>query len=262
MSRTSRTSRICAAVVLGILVLVAVALAGPPSVPAAPGLSALGVSMDLKAPVAIGSIDPDVVYFVRLNEGESLDSALARAEVIATNESSGGRLFVLGAIPGTYVAVAAAYRKARSSQPMPLASGSPSRNVTVSVGFDPFQGEEVFRTYFAREDIESTTVVLGPDSFRYAGHLVVKQSLGIADGDEPQRRFQQVLEGKAAKQSGFMRAMTGTHSYRGSLRELQRDQATEAKFLEKAAKRLRKTDWAALLDKRRAALQGAPPAGP
>jgi len=182
--------------------------------------------------------------------------------VLATNEADGGRLLMLGAVPGTYAAVAAAYRKSTSHGPIPVATGHPSRNVTVTVGFDPFASEDVFRTYFSREIIESTLVAVGPDTFSYVGQLTVKQSTGIAKGDEVQRRFQEVLEGSSAKQSGFLRGMTGTYSYRGSLREFQRDRESEDQFLEKAAKRLRKTEWAALLEKRRAELRAASPTGP
>jgi len=198
------SDRITSVAVVSVLFLLAVA---PPAAAESPDTShaALGITLSLRAPVAIGSNDADVAYFVRLNEGESLDSALARGEVIATNDADDGRLLILGAIPGTYVAVAAAYRKTKSGGSTPLATGHPAKNVTVSIGFDPLGTEEAYRTYFARDFIESTMVSIGPDSFVYVGHLVVKQATGIAQGDEVQKHFQHVLEGKSAKRSGLRR---------------------------------------------------------
>jgi len=223
--------------------------------------AAIGITLSLRAPV-VGSVDPDAVYFVRLDAGESLDSALARGQVITTNEASGGRLLLLGTIPGTYVAVAAVYRETQAGEFVPIATVHLAKNVTVTVGFDPFATEDVYRTYFARDVIESTMVTVGLDSFVYVGQLTVKQSTGIAKGDEVQKHFQQVLEGKAARQPGFLRALSGTYSYRGSLREIRRDRESEERFLEKAGKRLKNTEWAALLEKRRAELQGSPSTKP
>src|SRR5512145_2879347 len=110
----ARTRRIAVAVPCAI----ALALATPATrgAPPEPGAAVVGITLSLRSPIGFSGIHAELVYFLRLNEGESVDSAIARGELITTTQARAEHLLLLGTGPGTYVAVAAAYRTSYSGQ--------------------------------------------------------------------------------------------------------------------------------------------------
>lgn len=217
--------------------------------------SVVGITLSLRSPIGFSGVLAEVVYFVRLNEGESPEAALARGQLLATHHAQADRLLLLGASPGTYVAVAASYRTSYSGQYLHAGTVRTGQSSAASAALDPFASEDVHRTYFAREVVESTRVVVGPDAFAYAGELELQQTQWIDEGDVIQLLVQQLLEPDSTGQPEGLRAPSQWISYEGALLQFRRDPEGELRFLEHARKKLKKTKWAAPLERRRAALR-------
>ena len=222
--------------------------------------SALGINVSVRKVIGIGNDDAQVVYFLKLDEGESFDAALSHGTLVASTLGDGGRVLLLDAAPGTYVAVAAAFAKKNQNQPSILSVDVVSTpHTTVSIGYDPFAHNlNVYRTYFEKDLIERTKVTVAPGCFEYAGDIHVDTSENVkGKGDDAQKLFQQALEGSVANEPGILRVLTGNNSFRGSLLEHKKDKASEQEFLQKAGKFLRQSTWSGVLAMRLAELQSS-----
>lgn len=197
-----------------------------------PQSSGLGIDVTLRAPVGIFSNSPTQIYFAK-TDGEG---GILQQSIIRSNYVKDGRAYLLNAQPGTYVAVAAFF----SRGPVPAAPLSPG--VSVSVGM----GRTSYTTYFSKELIEQTRVVLGANDFVFMGSYVVGQSVGLAGADAVQTHYQNVIAPDATT-GGLLHLMGGDYHYRGTLIDRKSDEHTRNEFVRNAKEDLAGSGWTARL---------------
>lgn len=221
----------------------------PPPGPIDDESSAIGVALKMReGPIHLTSKTPDVVLFVRLEEGESMADVLSKDVLIPSTLVDGEQAYLLNVSAGTYVAVAALYAVQQNSTPVPVTSQNVGSNMNVGVGIDMFGGENTYRSYFSMDLIERTQTVVGSHDFAFMGRFVGDQSTTFGDGDEAQVHFMKVLEGRD-EASGFVKDIfSKDHARRLSHHEASRDRDTEAKFFKNARKDLKETPWMMYLD--------------
>ena len=213
----------------------------------------LGFWLKMRAPLRFVNNKPDVVLFVRLEEGEGLDDLLEKKYTIASTAADGGYVYLLNANPGTWVAVAAiySYEKTETIEWASVNVGKTvhigSISVTGSVGltlYSEYTTKNTYRCYFSRDLIEQTKTKISGGSFTFGGRFVGDSSAKFGEGDEFQHHFMLLVEGRGEGRS-MLREMVGSeHSVRLSPHDLDRTPSAEEKFLNKAAIHLGKTGWA------------------
>lgn len=217
-----------------LLAMALVGCASPQAIPdvSQPQSSGLGIEVTLKAPIGLFSTKPDQIYFSKVdNEGGLLQQVIVRSNYIKD-----GRAYLLNALPGTYVAVAAFFSRA------PVPAAPPSGGFSVSIGV----GRTGYTTYFSQDFVEQTKVTIGPNDFIYMGSYVVDQSVGLARADAVQAHYKNVIAPGAATNTFFM-GMSGDVHYRGTLIERKNDEQSRNEFLRRAKEDLAGSAWAARL---------------
>jgi len=174
-----------------------------------PQSSGLGIDMTLMAPIGLFSAVPDDVYFVKI-EGEG---NLRQQQIVYSNFSKGGRVYLLNARPGSYVAVAASYLRP---------SGSTGSR---------------FTTHFSMELVQQTQVTVRENDFVFMGSYVVKSSMWLRGTDGVLTNSMNVM----------LMANAGEYLYRGILLERKNDEETHKEFFRKAKEDLAGSGWAARL---------------
>jgi len=224
--------------------LAACSTAPPPPGPIDDESSAIGISLKMReGPIHLTSKTPDVVLFVRLEEGESVDDVLSKEVLIPSTLVDGEQAYLLNVSAGTYAAVAALYAVEQKGTPIPVASQNVGSNMSVGVSIDMFGGKDTYRSYFSMDLIEKTRTEVGSHEFTFMGRFVGDQSTTFGDGDDAQVHFLKVLEGKD-EAAGFVKDIfSSDHARRLSFHEANRDRETEDKFFENARKHLKETPW-------------------
>lgn len=215
----------------------ALLIAGCTAIPvpkmADPQMSIIGIQIETQAPVGIFSHKPDVAYFVKIdNEG-----GISQNQVIPSNFTKDGRIYLLNARPGQYAAVAVF----RSQSGVPFAPApQPSISVSATVG------KTGYTTYFSKELIEATKVSVVPGEVIFMGSYVVKQSVGLEDAEPIQNHYANLLAPGASK-GGFGHLLSGDYHYRGITGEARRDNDARTEFIKRARGDLAEGDWGSIL---------------
>lgn len=173
-----------------------------------------GFAIELKVipPIGIFSYKPDQVYFVKIDNQDDL----LQQGIIRSNYVNDGRAYLLNARPGTYVAVGAysveAYRD--------------------------------FTTYFSKELVAKSKVVIRENDFVFMGNYVVKTSTEFDGVDEVQAHYKNVIA--PGQSTGFFAmGLGGPVHYRGASYELKNDEQTRNEFIRNAKEDLVGSGWAA-----------------
>lgn len=220
------------------LTAIAVALSGcvtPLPVPKldAEKNSGIGISVALRPPIPLFSQEPQIVYFVKLDN----ESELRQPVVIRSSYSKDGRVYLLNVPSGDYAAIAAFFYRPVPA-PMP--------------GFPPpphaLGGRLGFVTYFPEEMVKQTRVRLERGQFAFAGNYVVDQSFCCKNADPIQRHYAVVLSWRTTSDwRDPERIYSIDMTYSGSIREAKRDAASAAFFFGRAKDDLAEGGWAALI---------------
>ncbi len=184
-----------------------------------PQSSGFGIEVSLKSPMGIFSSKPDQVYFVKIDGG----GILLQQEIISSNYSKDGRAYLLNALPGTYVAVAAFFFSYQ------LAPGG--------------QNNKTFTTYFSKELVELTKVTVRANDFIFMGSYVVDQSRGFDEADGVQVHYKNVIA-PFATTSTILMVLSGDEHYRGTLIERKNDELSRNEFFQRAKEDLAGSAWA------------------
>ena len=179
-----------------------------------PDSSGLAISLKIRAPVALFSRAPDVVFFAKTDGG----GGIRQIQLLRSNYAKEGRVYFLNLPPGSYAAVAA---------------------------FNSVEGRG-YITYFPKELVEQTQVTVRRGEVAFMGHYVVDQSVGLSEADPIQLHYSEVIAPGTAK-SGFGLLFSGLFQYRGSINEARWDSETRNELLVKAKEDLAEGGWMALM---------------
>jgi hypothetical protein len=195
---------------LFVLVLLIGSLLGCASIPSAedPDSSAIGIRFETHVPI-FGHL-PSIVFFVRTEN----DGDIAQNQVIASNFARKGRLYLLNAPPGKYVAVASG----RSDQ----------------------YGR--YFTLFSKELIESTRVEVVPGKLAFMGSYSLSESLRMGNAEPIQSHYADLLAPRLAE-SHVKQFLFLTTLYRGTMRKGRRDEAAQAEFLTESREDFAGSGW-------------------
>lgn len=157
------------------------------------GGAGLGISVRLTPPIGVLSMNPETVYFVRLDDSGSL----LQESIFPSSHCSGYRCYAYDVAAGTYAVVAAHYN--------------------LNGGGD--------LTLFSGELVERTKGVVGKKDFAFLGHHSVYLGLTTIGADPVQKHYAQRLTLNA-----LFRLLTHTTRYRGLPRKTENDEASATKF--------------------------------
>lgn len=214
----------------------------PPPEPLASNSSMIALAVTNRAPIKLFSNSPDRVYFVRLEEGDSPNTATS---LVPSNYAKGNYIYLLNAEPGRYAAVASMRVQQRMAAP-----AAPSSGLSVTFGS---ASKSTYTSYFAEDLIEMTQVTVTPGTVNVIGEYTVDDAK-LKDADNAQLHYYRLIEPGAEKNRGLLALFSAelAISYRGSLHEVKRDAEAEAKFLAAAKKHLGDTGWSEIITGRRA----------
>ena len=201
--------------------------------PSQPQSSGIGIEVKLKAPIGIFSNKPDSIYFTEIGA----ENALLQKQIFRSNYAKDGRVYLLNAPPGTYVAVAAFFFKQGAPRAAPQSPG-----VTLSGG--PLSGG--YTTYFSKDIVERTKVSVRENQFVFMGSYVVDQSAGLDGADAVQAHYKNVVAPGATTNTILM-GLSGDIHYRGALNESRNDEQARRQFLADAKQDLAGSACAARL---------------
>ena len=228
-----KMQRLGARAVLLAILLGGCATAQPVPEPSQPQSSGIGIEVKLRAPIGIFSNKPDSVYFTEIGT----ENALLQKQIFRSNYAKDGRVYLLNAPPGTYVAVAAFFFKQGAPRAAPQSPG-----VTLSAG--PLSGG--YTTYFSKDIVERTKVTVRESQFAFMGGYVVDQSAGLDGADAVQAHYKDVVAPRATTNTILM-GLSGDIHYRGALNESMNDEQARSQFLNNAKGDLAGSTWAARL---------------
>jgi hypothetical protein len=193
----------------------------------------IGIEVELEPPIGMFSQKPDRIYFVRIDaEGE-----LAQHQVIPSSLAKDGRVYLLGAKPGRYAAVAAF--RAQAAVPLPFGTAT-GPGVSVSIG------RTGYTTYFAKDLIDTTRVELGSGGFAFMGSYRVKQSVGLQGAEPIQAHYAELISPGASK-TGAVQLFGGDYHFRGVALDTKPVADTRTDFLSKAQRDLAESEWRQVL---------------
>jgi len=184
------------------LMLLVGSLLGCASIPSPedPQSSAIGIRFETHVPIF--GHQPSVVFFVKIEN----DDDLAQSQVIQSNFAKRGRLYLLNAPPGKYVAVA-------------------------SARWDQYG---TYVTLFSKELIEATRVEVVPGKLVFMGTYFVREPYGMGNADPIQNHYASVLE---------PHLVYFPHLYRGRMQKGTRDDAAQAEFLTESREDFAGSGW-------------------
>ena len=206
------------------MVVIAVILTGCATTQPIPEISqpksaGLAIDVILKYPISVFSNKPDQIYFAKIDD----QGGILQQQIIRSNYSKDSRFYLLNASPGTYVAVAAFF-----SQP----------------GWSPGMRSRGYTTYFPKELVEQSKVIVRENDLIFVGSYVVDTSVGLDGADDVQTHYKNVIAPGEAT-SMLAMAFGGSVHWRGTLREREIDDQTRNEFLQKAKEDLADSGWAA-----------------
>jgi hypothetical protein len=145
---------------------------------------------------------PRVVFFAKIEN----DGDLVQSQVIESNFARKGRLYLLNALPGKYVAIA-------------------------SARWDQYG---TYLTLFSKELIEATRVEVVPGKLVFMGSYFVREPYGMGSADPIQNHYAELLE---------PHLFFFPHLYRGRMQKGRRDDAAQAEFLAESSKDFAGSGW-------------------
>ncbi len=233
---------------------IALAYAGsdppPPSEPIDSEIGALGMYLKMRSPIRILKLQPQLVFFARLEEGEGIEDLDRKTDLIPSTFVDGYHVYLLDVPPGTYVAVAAIYWKEYPPDliEIPLFSVGP---LTFEYYLEFLNRPDTFRHYFTKQLIEETKTTSRSRSFSFMGKFVADVTSKLKTADEIQRHFMQMLEGSRANTPRIKKGLKyGDYSFLLFPHEVDRSKSAEIKFFRKAKKHLKEDAWAMVIEER------------
>jgi hypothetical protein len=133
-----------------------------------PQRAVIGISVKTRVPLLKFPDRPDMVYFIKGDEGEDLYTQGSES-LIQSNNLEGGYVYLLNAEPGRYAAVACYLEK------------------------ETEQGTYEYWTFFPEEMIKLTEVLVAPGTIAFMGEYVVDKSWGFKDLDNAQLQYFQLI---------------------------------------------------------------------
>jgi len=176
--------------------------------------SGVAIDLTLKAPIGIFSNKPAQVYFARIDNQDGL----LQQQIIRSNFIKAGRAYLLNARPGTYVAVGAYF-------------------------LSPMQASRAtYTTYFPKELVEQSKVIIRENDFVFMGSYVVETSVGLDGADVLQLHYKNVIAPGEA--TGLLTmSFGGAIHYRGTLLERKNDEQTRNELARNAKEDLAGSGW-------------------
>ena len=162
--------------------------------------SGLAIEVTLRAPVGFLSATPERIYFAKID-----GNGPGRNQVIPSNYSKGGRVYLFNAEPGAYVAVA-----------------------TLSM-----RGTSRIITHFSKDLVEQTEVSVRENEFAFMGSYRVDLSVGL-DQEEG---------APASWTDALLMGLAGEYHYRGKLLERKNDEKARSEFFRAAKEDLAGSAW-------------------
>jgi hypothetical protein len=217
-----------------------------------PQRAVIGISVKTRVPLLKFPDRPDMVYFIKGDEGEDLYTQGSES-LIQSNNLEGGYVYLLNAEPGRYAAVACYLEK------------------------ETEQGTYEYWTFFPEEMIKLTEVLVAPGTIAFMGEYVVDKSWGFKDLDNAQLQYFQLIAPHAMPaletypqteksgehtEVGFLTKVLehirasawkmATHEsyFKGSLHKNKCDKQAEIQFLTNALKHFEGADWINIIEKR------------
>ena len=230
-----RARRACLAITVASMHL-ASACATPPPPPGSPDSAMIGVRVALSESFGLFETPCEQVYFVRMDDNGSF----AEDQVIPSNFTTDGYVFLMNAEPGTYAAIAAARTVTSPAGPTQPAREGFSTSFSLSLHVDTL-------TYLPQDVVSHTVVRVEPGSAAYMGDYVLEQSTDFGDADETQIHYFGVLQPDQVGRSALGQIFTGEVGYRGTLSEEDRGPTALGRFVKRAGSRLNSAGWSRAL---------------
>ena len=168
--------------------------------------------------MSIFRMKPTQVYFAKI-DGEN---GLFQQQIIRSNFFKAGRVYLFNAPPGMYVAVGTFVLKSMPDQ------------------------SSKFTTFFSKELVEQSKVMVRENDFVFMGSYVVDTSVGLDGADDVQTHYQNVIAPGAA--TGWLAgAFLRDNYYRGTLLESKNDGQARDEFFQNSKDDLEGSAWAALI---------------
>ncbi|UCD84511.1 MAG: hypothetical protein JSU92_14790 [Deltaproteobacteria bacterium] len=181
-----------------------------------PHSSAIGIYIEVRAPFVLVSNKASWVYFIKLDEKSD---SYTCDHVIQSNFAKAGQIYLLNAEPGRYAVVASCQKQTPIAQP-----------------------SHTYTTFFPKELIKLTEVTVVPEEISFMGKYIVKHYVGLKNADDAQLHYARLITPNV-KSGMLSRAFSGKTICRGTLLKENRDKQAEIKFLNKALKHLKGTNW-------------------
>jgi hypothetical protein len=242
-----------------ILVLIAVGLSGcathPPPGPTTPANSAIGIRLDVRAPVSLFPFEVEKVLFVKLDDSEAASVVVER--IIPSNYAQSGYHYLLDAPPGRYAIVGVYDTGERSA--ITIEKAIPiSDNVEMWVGFE-LTFHDVYTVYFSEALVRETESVVPPGSVVFLGDYRINTDAGLKGADAVQAHYFEMLHpGQEIKSIGstIMGSMLGggQFDYRATLVKVDKGGKARSQFREHVESLLAGSGWDTALDDSRPAV--------
>lgn len=204
----------------------------PPVQPESDKAAALGVQVELVAPLSLfGGQYAEKVYLVRVNGGE----VKTKAGIISSTWTNGERTYVFNVEPGEYAIVAAEYSVTSQGQTSTAPVGG---NATLSVTTGG--GTSVYTTFMPRDVVEASRIKVEAGKLAFMGAFVVKMSKGFDEADDVQKHYAEILAPGSTTASGVAGFFQTKYSGR---MERKTGQEGRAAFLHKAREDFGETRW-------------------
>jgi len=241
--------RVAALIVFCTALLGCAATYPPPPSPIDELSAALGLDLEARhSPLRLTSEWPEVVLFLRMEEGESIADLVGREDLIPSTLVHEKQVYLLNVPPGTYVAVAAINIITEEPTEIELAKVPVGNSFNFSLSTELDKNDSITNSYFSAELIEQTMTTVEPGSFAFMGRFSTNQSFSLGDVDELQQHFLHVIEGAMAEKSGFNKHAEGIRSRRLDPHKTDRSEKRQRKFFDKARERLAGSAWVAMMD--------------
>ncbi len=225
-----------AAVLLVTLGLVASCQSKPKMLPSSDKSSALGVTIRLVPKVAMFAQNAEIVLFARLTKSGELMSK----ELIASNYSSGGRVYLMNAEPGIYAPVVA-IGPSQQQQQGPVIRNMDELADNVGKSKDGPSLDLAGRAvcFLPKDVVAAGTVTVGENQLVFAGATALKMDSEITGADEVQKHYATFVY-----KDGLSKVRMLT--YVGTKDAFMNDAATATTFRSGASQDFAETAWARL----------------
>lgn len=140
----------------------------PPPRPINTESSGIAIYLELEPPISVFNMTkkPNKVYFVRLDESKP-KHALIKNNIIPSNYSKDGYVYLLNAEPGRYIVVAAFSFAVNTQQ----------------------NTKTVFYTFLPADLVSLTTIETKAGELVFMGGFIVKESIGLKGSDDLQKHY-------------------------------------------------------------------------